>query len=167
MIQITWHYGEPPKNMPVRQVYAIAFDIKGRVLLKVENKNGKTVYSMFGGTPEDFDKDRIATLKREFVEEANTTLKEPIYLVGYQEIEGDGDRPTYAQLRMVALIDKIGQKQPDPDNGETYDRILVAPEKAIELLGWGEVGKKQIEQATKMLDEKFGIKTTCKEIISL
>ena len=40
---------------------------------------------MFGGTPEDFDKDRIATLKREFVEEANTTLKDPIYLVGYQK----------------------------------------------------------------------------------
>ena len=160
MIQITWHNGEPPKDMPVRQVYAIAFDTNGRVLLKVEEKKGKHVYSMFGGTPEDFDKDRIATLKREFVEEANTTLKDPIYLVGYQKIEGDGDRPTYAQLRMVALIDKIGEKQPDPDNGETYDRILVAPEKAIELLGWGEVGEKQIKEAYKIAQEKFGTKTT-------
>lgn len=160
MLKITWHNGEPPKDMPVRQVYAIAFDIKGRVLLKVENKKDKKVYSMFGGTPEDFDKDRIATLKREFVEEANTTLKDPIYLVGYQKIEGDGDRPTYAQLRMVALIDKIGQKQPDPDNGETYDRILVAPEKAIELLNWGEVGGQQIKAAYKIVQEKFGTTTT-------
>lgn len=160
MLKITWHNGEPPKDMPVRQVYAIAFDIKGRVLLKVENKKDKKVYSMFGGTPEDFDKDRIATLKREFVEEANTTLKDPIYLVGYQKIEGDGDKPTYAQLRMVAIIDKIGEKQPDPDNGETYDRILVAPEKAIELLGWGEVGEKQIKAAYKIAQEKFGTTTT-------
>ena len=61
---------------------------------------------------------------------------------------------------MVALVDKIGEKKPDPDNGETYDRILVTPEKAIDLLNWGECGKMQIEAAYKIAQEKFGTKTT-------
>ena len=160
MVKIIWHYGEPPKDMMVRQVYCIAFDQQGRVFLKVHHIGEKTVYGMFGGTPESYDKDRLATLKREFIEEANTTLKDPIYLVGYQEIQGDGDRPTYAQLRMVGLVDKIGEKLPDPDCGDTYDRIFVYPEKAIKLLGWGESGEKQIREAYKIAQTKFNIKTT-------
>jgi len=155
MLKITWHYGEPPKDMPIRQVYGIVFDEYERVLLKAENKHNDIVYSMFGGTPEDFDKDRIATLKREFIEEANTTLKDPIYLVGYQMIEGDGDRPVYAQLRMVAMIDTLGEKLPDPDNGKTYDRVFVSPKHAISLLGWGEVATRQINEAFKIAQEKF------------
>ena len=158
MVKIIWHYGEPPKDMKVRQVYAVAFDESGRLLLKLDHINGKDYYGMFGGTPENFDKDRIDTLKREFWEEANTTLKEPIYLVGYQEIEGDKDLPNYAQLRMVAMLDKIGEKLPDPDNGRTFDRILTTPERAIELLGWGESGEKQIREAYRIAQEKFGVK---------
>lgn len=160
MLKITWHEGEPPKWMEVRQVYAIAFDEKGRVYLKVKYKKGKVVYGMFGGTPEHFDRDRIDTLKREFIEEANTTLKDPIYLVGHQVIEGDGDRPPYAQLRMVALVDQIGEKLPDPDNSEVYGRIFVSPKKAIQLLNWKDTGKKQIIAAYRMLKEKFKMKTT-------
>ena len=136
MVKMTWYYGEPPKDMTVRQVYAIVFDEQGRTMLKAENINNKMYYGMIGGTPENFDKDRIDTLKREYLEEVNTTLKDPIYLVGYQIIEGDKDLPPYAQIRMVAMIDKIGEKKPDPDNGKTFDRILTSPEKAIQLLGW-------------------------------
>ena len=88
MVKIIWHFGEPPKDMPVRQVYAIAFDEYGRMLLKSDIKDGKRYFGMIGGTPESFDKDRIATLKREYVEEVNTTLKDPIFLIGYQVIEG-------------------------------------------------------------------------------
>ena len=78
------------------------------------------------------------------IEEVNTTLKSEVVVVGHQIIENDGNRPPYAQLRMTALIDNIGEKLPDPDNGEIYDRVLVNPQKAIELLGWGEVGKMQL-----------------------
>ena len=88
-------------------------------MLKSEKIKNKLVYGMIGGTPENFDVDRIATLRREFLEEVNTTLKDPIYLVGYQIIEGDRDLPPYAQLRMVAMIDKIGKKQP---NCDLFDR---------------------------------------------
>ena len=36
MVKIIWHYGEPPKDMQVRQVYAIVFDKYGRTMLKSE-----------------------------------------------------------------------------------------------------------------------------------
>lgn len=157
MINIIWHFGEPPRDMRVRQVYAIVFDQYGRTMLKSEKVMDKLVYGMIGGTPEKFDKDRIDTLRREFLEEVNTTLKDPIYLVGYQVIEGDRDLPPYAQIRMVALIDKIGQKLPDPDNGKIYGRILTTPEKAIQLLGWGESAEKPIMKAFEIAKEKLGL----------
>ncbi len=160
MVKITWHYGEPPRDMPVRQVYAIVFDRHGRTMLKSKKVGNKILYGMIGGTPETFDKDRISTLKREFLEEVNTTLKTPIYLVGYQMIEGDKNLSPYAQIRMVAMIDNIGEKRPDPDNGETYDRILTTPENAIKLLGWGETAEMQIKHAFEIAQEKFNLKLT-------
>ena len=163
MVKIIWHYGETPKDMQVRQVYAIVFDKYGRTMLKCDMKNGKRCFGMIGGTPETFDKDRIATLKREFLEEVNTTLKDPIYLVGYQIIEGDRDLPPYAQIRMVAMIDKIGEKKPDPDNGKISERILTTPEKAIKLLGWGESAEKPIMRAFEIAKEKFNLKPTSLE----
>lgn len=158
MLEIIWHNGEVPKELKVRQVYGIIFDEKGRLLLKVENKKDKKVYSFAGGTPEDFDKDMEATLRRELIEEVNTTIKEPI-LVGYQEIIGDNGKNPYAQVRMTAMIDKIGIIKPDPDNGETYERVLVSPEKAIKLLNWGDVGEKQILEAVKIAKREFDLKT--------
>ena len=163
MIKIIWHYGEPPKDMRIRQVYAIVFDKYGRTLLTRKYVDGKSCYFMIGGKPEIFDKDRIATVKREFLEEVNTTLKDPIHLVGYQIIEGDNDLPPYVQIRMVAMIDKIGKKQPDPDTGETYDRILTIPEKAIKLLGWGESAEKPIRRAFKIAQKQFNLKLTNNE----
>ena len=159
MVKITWHYGEPPKDMQIRQVYAIAFDEHQRVLLKEDHFVDKVVYGMFGGTPENFDTNILETLKREFLEEANNTLKEPIYLVGYQEIEGDKNLPNYAQLRMVAMIDKVGEKLPDIDNGKTYERLLTTPQNAIKILNWGDSGEKQITKAYEIAKEKFAFKT--------
>ena len=159
MVKITWFDGEVPQNLETRQVYGLVFSADGRILLKVELKKGKKVFSFGGGTPETFDADRVATLRREMVEELNTTLQEEVFMVGYQEIDGDGDRPTYAQVRMTALIDEIGPVQPDPDNGETYERMLTTPERAKTLLGWGEVADKQIDAAFKLAKQHFNFKT--------
>ena len=158
MIKITWHEGKVPDNLPITQVYGLIFTSDGRILVRVEKKKDKTVYSLAGGTPEDFDTDNVATLRRELIEEINTTIFDPI-LVGYQLIEGDRSYD-YAQLRMAAIIDKIGPKQPDPDNGKTYDRLLTTPEKAIKLINWGDVGKKQIEQAFEIVRKHFNIAVT-------
>lgn len=42
MIKIAWHFGEPPENMTVRQVYAIVFDQTGRTLLKNRTNRQQT-----------------------------------------------------------------------------------------------------------------------------
>lgn len=157
MFKITWHNEEVPKELKITQVYGLVFDENGRFLLRVENKKGKQVYLLAGGTPEEFDENAFATMKREFIEEVNTEICDEIEYVGYQLVEGDGDRAPYAQVRMTAIIKNIGEKQPDPDNGETYDRVLVSPKKAIDLLGWGEVAQLQIESATKIAKEKFNL----------
>ncbi|MBR2460289.1 MAG: NUDIX domain-containing protein [Clostridia bacterium] len=157
MIKITWKTEKVPAGIPITQVYGLIFDKNGRMLLKVENKNGKTVYSLAGGTPEDFDADAIATLRRELTEEINTTVGADVRYVGYQLIEGDGDRPPYAQMRMTAIIEKIGEKLPDPDNGEIYDRLLTSPERAVELLNWGNVGKAQIMRAVEIATAELSL----------
>lgn len=152
MIKITWFDGNVPSNLKITQVYGIIFSLDGRILLKIED--GK--YSFAGGTPEEFDTSMVATLRRELIEEVNVVIDEPI-LVGYQEIdEGNGKLP-YAQVRMCAMIKNIGVSKPDPDNNKIYQRVLVSPKKAIELLGWGEIGKNQIEAAIKIAEREFGV----------
>ena len=155
----TWKNGTVPKKLKITQVYGLIFTQDGRMLLRLENKGEKHVYSLAGGKPEAFDKTLEDTLKRECLEEVNTSLKEGAIVVGYQLVNEGGGKEPYAQVRMVAIIDKIGKKQPDPDNNETYDRLLTTPARAIELLNWGMVGKMQIEEAVKIAKEKLGIKT--------
>ena len=149
---LKWLKDEVPSDLTTRQVYGVIFTRDGRVLLKLED--GK--YSLAGGTPEEFDEDRVATLKRELVEEVNTTIEEPIML-GYQYVDEENGKTPYAQVRMIALIDNIGEVKPDPDNGKVYKRILTTPSRAIELLKWGEIGKTLITDATLLAKEKFGI----------
>ena len=161
MLRITWHTEKVPDGLPVTQVYGLVFDREGRMLLKVEQKRGRLVFAPAGGTPEPFDADREATLRRELLEEVNTRLCPEVLYVGYQQIEGDGDRPPYAQVRMTAIIDTIGKKRPDPDNGETYDRVLTSPERAIELLGWGEIAERQVEAAVRLAREHFSLPSFC------
>lgn len=65
MLSIEWFDGEVPSGLSVRQVYGVIFTEDGRMLLKVDLKpNGKKVYSLAGGTPEDYDTDRVATSVR-------------------------------------------------------------------------------------------------------
>lgn len=156
-MKIIWHNGEVPEGLEIRQVYGLIFTRDGRMMMRIENKKDKRVYTLAGGTPEKFDADRVATLRRELIEEVNTEIEDEIYMVGYQEIDEENGRPPYAQVRMTALIKKIGQKQPDPDTGDTYDRFLTTPEKAIKLLNWGDVGKNQITRAAEIAKESLGI----------
>lgn len=158
MAKLTWYNNEVPNELKTRQVYGVIFTKDGRTLLKVETKeNGKTYYSLAGGTPEDYDSNRIATLRRELIEEVNVTINEPIY-VGYQLVEDDNGKLPYAQVRMTAMIDNIGPVQPDPDTNETYKRLLTSPSRAIELLSWGDIGKTLIEKSVEIAKDNFGLK---------
>ena len=74
MAVFTWHNGIVPEGMKVTQVYGLVFTKDGRLLLRVERKEGRIKYSLAGGKPEADDGGREGTLKREFLEEVNTTL---------------------------------------------------------------------------------------------
>ena len=151
MATFKWFDGEVPENVKIRQVYGLVFTKDGRMLMRIEDGR----HSLAGGTPESYDKDKIETLKRELIEEVNTTIYEPV-MVGYQLVDEENGIPPYAQVRMTALIENIGEKKPDPATGKTYDRMLVPYYKGAELLGWGEIGAKQIESAFLVAKERFG-----------
>ena len=156
MAKFTWHNGEVPKGIDITQVYGLIFSNNGRLLLKTEAKDSKTEYSLAGGHPEIFDEGLEGTLRRELIEEVNITITTPI-IVGYQKVyEEDGTHP-FAQVRMTALIDTIGEVRPDTDNGKIYDRLLVSPLKAAELLNWGDVGYAQIKTAMDIATKSLGV----------
>lgn len=154
MAIITWEKGEVPVGMHIRQIYGICFTKDGRVLLRIE----KGKYKLTGGKPENDDVDRVETLKREFLEEANTVIGNPI-MVGYQLVDEEDGTEKYAQIRMTALIESIGKPKPDPDrSGEwIYGRFLTSPSNAAKLLNWGKVGNDQIHDAFEIAKKEFGI----------
>lgn len=157
MVKITWKDEQVPQGMKIGQVYGIVFTKDGRTLVRIETKkDGRKVFCLTGGTPENYDKSSEETLRREFVEEADIILGDKVCYVGYQEIEGDADKPTYAQVRYTALIERVDPITPDPATGEVYQRMLTTPAKAIELLNWGEVAKLQIEKAFEIAKTEFG-----------
>ena len=102
--------------------------------------------------------DRAETLRREFAEEANTIVGNPV-MVGYQLVDEEDGSEKYAQIRMTALIESIGEPKPDPDRPGKwfYGRYLTSPSDAARLLNWGEVGVQQVLDAFEMAKKEFGI----------
>lgn len=158
MATFKWFNGRVPKNLKVTQVYGIAFDDKGRVLLKIED--GK--YGFVGGKPEKTDATKQDTLKREFLEEVNITIKN-IHMLGYQLVDEHNGKPPYAQVRMIAKINKVFEAKPDIDNGKLYARVLTSPQKAIEYLNYGLVGEQQVNAAFELAKNKYGFVEFCEE----
>jgi ADP-ribose pyrophosphatase YjhB (NUDIX family) len=156
MAIFTWHDGIVPDKMDIKQVSGLIFSRDGRLLLLVEKMDNTIKYSLAGGHPEIYDNGIEGTVRRELIEEVNITITKPI-IVGYQEVDEEDGSPPFAQVRMTAFIDNIGEVRPDPDNGKTYDRILVSPIKAIQLLEWGEVGHAQVKAAMAIATNMFGI----------
>ena len=162
MATFRWISDAVPEGMKVTQVYAVLLDANGRTMLRLEKTgNGGTRYSLAGGRPEPFDSGIEDTCRRELLEEVNTEIETPAY-IGYQLVDEENGTSAYAQVRMAALIRKIGEKRPDPDNGETYDRLLVSPEKAAALLNWGDVGTAQVMEARETIRRLYGIRDTGK-----
>ncbi|MCE3607295.1 NUDIX hydrolase [Massilia sp. P8910] len=134
-----WCTGPYPADLPVKQIYALIFDAQGRLLL--QDDGGR--YNLPGGKPETGE-DLILTLQRECLEESQVTMRAIQYL-GYVRVgDAQGD---YAQVRMVASLDMALPVGIDVATGKSYGRVMVEPEKAIALLGWGEHGRQQIEFA--------------------
>ena len=156
MARFEWVGDRVPEGMRITQVYGIILDREGRVMLRLEKTAGGIRYSLGGGRPEPFDDGIEATCRRELLEEVNTEIETPVY-IGYQLVDEEDGTPPYAQVRMAALIRRIGEKKPDPYNGETYDRYMVSPERAAELLNWGDVGYEQVMKAKEVVYRQYGI----------
>lgn len=141
----TWYEAaQPPVGMPVRQVYGYVFDDLGRLVVLYDADLG--AWNLPGGTPEEADRgDVVATLVREVAEEVQVTFTDPVYL-GYQQVIRPGRAP-YAQLRMAARLDRLGERAPDPDSGRVHVRRLCPLDEAVQLLGWGAPAEPQIKCA--------------------
>jgi len=135
MIQTSWHAERPPVEVPVLQVYGIVFDARGRVLVQ---RDSGARHNLPGGKPEGGES-QTETLRREILEESQVSITRPVYL-GYQLVVGDHLRSNraYAQLRYMCDLAGKSPIEPDVASGETYERLFVFPERAIDLLGWGD-----------------------------
>lgn len=133
-----WIEVEVPTNLEVRQVYGFIFGPDGRILLLEDNGH----YNLPGGKPENGES-FPETLIREAEEEVQVTITSIEYF-GYQLITVP---ETFAQVRLVAMVDEIKQAAPDPSTGRQYRRLWVPPSIANELLDWGESGNEQIAGA--------------------
>ncbi len=149
MSEFKWFKKQVPDDLKVTQVYGIVFSDDGRIILRIED--GK--YQLTGGHPKDFEKYE-ETLQREYIEEVNISLKD-IYYLGYLLVTEDS-KEQYAQVRMIARINKIGEKRPDIDNGKIYDRKLVSLDKVKEYLNYdGIAGNAMIDDAINLAKQKY------------
>ena len=140
-----WHDEKPVTGMEILQVSGILLNDKNEVLLYKE-ENGK--YRIPGGHPKQ-EESIEETLIRECLEEVNAEIENIIYL-GYQEVIGD-KKTSYAQVRLLATIKKLGPNRPDLDNGKIYERYFLPLDKVNDYLNWKEVGQKMINRVQEMI----------------
>lgn len=151
MSEFKWIKDRVPDNLKVTQVYGIVFTDDGRMLLRIEDGE----YRLTGGHPEAFEKYE-ETLQREYIEEINITLKD-IYYLGYLLVTEES-KEQYAQVRMIATIDTIGEQRPDLDNGKTYDRKLINLNNAKKYLNYkGCAGNIMIDDAIELAKQKYNM----------
>lgn len=126
-----------PENGKFDRVHAILVTPDGRVLLRYKNGEPRVT----GGRIDAEDKDLVAALSREVMEEINCKIDKSDYL-GYIEAELSSATDNSVKVkenfaRMVARISEIGEPKPDPDRDGNwiYKRALVPPEIAKAELG--------------------------------
>ena len=147
MVKFTWFKDSVPKQLPVKQVYGIAFSADNRVVLRIED--GK--YKLTGGKPENTESFE-ETLKREYIEELNIEL-EDIHYLGYLLVEENSDK--YAQVRMIAKIKDIYDSHVDPATGKIYGRELVAVNGIKDHLNYSDhAGNEMIDDAIQLAKDK-------------
>ena len=83
------------------------------------------------------------------MEEVNAEIENITYL-GYQEVIGD-KKISYAQVRLLATIKKLGLNNPDLDNGKIYERCFLPLDKVNDYLNWKEVGQRMINRVQEMI----------------
>ncbi len=104
---------------PIKQAYGVCLDDEQRVLLQ---KHPERPWNIPGGQPEPGETYE-QTVIREVYEETNVRVENPRF-IGYQEVFEDGVLKAY-QLRFIATVVAIDERQPDPDEGVMRERMFV------------------------------------------
>ncbi|MFK0292544.1 NUDIX hydrolase [Streptomyces sp. NPDC090442] len=146
-----------PADLEVRQAWGWLFVPDGRVVLVIDP--GNRLPALPGGRVERTDASPEETLRREAVEEARVTIDEPLRLGWVHDTTGtaDGGADSYARLRLTARVTAVAPVAEDPATGRTFARLLVTPEQAAALLGWGEEGHRQARRAAHLAHTRWGI----------
>ena len=148
MTKFTWFRNSVPEQLPVKQVYGIAFSADNRVVLRIEDEK----YKLTGGKPENAETFE-ETLRREYIEELNIEL-EDIYYLGYLLVEDNSDK--YAQVRMIAKIKEIYDSHIDPATGKVYGRELVTVDRVKDYLNYSDrAGNEMIDDAVQLAMENY------------
>ncbi|KUH38196.1 MULTISPECIES: NUDIX hydrolase [Streptomyces] len=143
--ELPWYEGTPvPTQLTPRQAWGWLFAPDGRVLVLVDPRDGHA--ELPGGTIEPQDPSPAAALVREAGEEASVTTGEPVYLGHLPDVH-DG-RPV-ARTRFAAPLTGMGPSAVDPALNIRYARLLVTPQQAVDLLGWGAMGRAQAAAAVR------------------
>jgi 8-oxo-dGTP pyrophosphatase MutT (NUDIX family) len=149
----TWYPGDNVEHFrPFNQVYGVVFNADGQMLIQ---RREARPWCLAGGTVEEGESAE-ETLRRELIEEADVTIKNPILLGGQlvQYAEGHHHNLTkrfvdddFYQLRYYCEIDEVLPQTPDPDHGIINERLFVSPAEINDYLGWGATGQAIFDQA--------------------
>jgi 8-oxo-dGTP diphosphatase len=143
-VSYLWHESPVPGDLLIAKVYGfLVCPVTGRVL--VQEHGG--MFNLPGGSPEPWDADVSAALRREALEESQVVVTETAYL-GYQEVRRTGCVP-FAQVRMAGLIAVFRRRRPDADGGRLLRRLMCPLPDVPAVLGWGEIMNPQAELAAR------------------
>ncbi|EKD53610.1 MAG: hypothetical protein ACD_61C00007G0020 [uncultured bacterium] len=152
-MKFTWYPGDDIKQYePFNQVYGVVFDSDGRMLIQ---RRETRPWCLAGGTVEEGE-NAEQTLRRELIEEADVTIKNPILLGGQRVQFPGGHNPTptkrfvgddFYQLRYYCEVDEILPQTPDPDHGIINERLFVSSSEINSYLNWGDTGQAIFDRA--------------------
>lgn len=149
LVVYEWYTENVPEDISIRQVYGIVFSSDGKVVLRVDSNK----YKLTGGKPEEKDANLEETLKREYIEELNIEIEE-VYYLGYLLVEENNEK--YAQVRMIAKVNKIGDNRPDMDNGKIYKRFMANQTNLKHYLQYEDIaGKQMLDDALELANKKY------------
>lgn len=139
------------KYLPVRQVHGLCLNDKGEVLICREP--GEKSWKLPGGRPEKGETP-IETLRREFMEEVNVSLKNVMTLgaqcVNFPHNPKKSEGDLFYQLRYLCDLNKLLPQKPDPDTGLLYFRKFVPLNKLNNYLKWGSIGQAIVKRSLEM-----------------
>jgi 8-oxo-dGTP pyrophosphatase MutT (NUDIX family) len=155
----TWYPGNNIEQFkPYIQVYGVVFNNEGKMLIQ---RRENCAWCLAGGTVE-LNETAEDTLRRELIEEADVTIKNPRLLGGQRVQFPCGHNPNpgkraigddFYQLRYYSEVDELLPQTPDPDYGTINDRIFVLPSEINNYLNWGVTGQAIFDQAIDLWRE--------------